>query len=163
MGNSRPAPVASLGHLIFRLTTCTWLANPFTVTSPVRQRFPQARRHRTPVTCWVHMATPHENVGIPLAHAPDGAGYRLLELPPELLTLLESEDPPVSVRLHPSRYLHTLTGILSAIASKSSLRPFQPSSSTKANPGACVKRTLPMPLSSSSPPLACRQRPRVLS
>ncbi|KAI1079144.1 hypothetical protein F5B20DRAFT_180470 [Whalleya microplaca] len=35
------------------------------------------------------------DTGIPLAHAPDGVGYRLLELPPELLALLESEDPPV--------------------------------------------------------------------
>ena len=43
------------------------------------------------------MATPQDNAGIPLAHAPDGAGYKLLELPPELLALLESDDPPVSV------------------------------------------------------------------
>ncbi|KAJ9136473.1 hypothetical protein NKR23_g9877 [Pleurostoma richardsiae] len=33
------------------------------------------------------------NTGIPLSHAPDGVGYRLLELPPELLSLLESDDP----------------------------------------------------------------------
>lgn len=32
--------------------------------------------------------------GIPLNHAPDGAGYKLLELPPELLALLESDAPP---------------------------------------------------------------------
>lgn len=38
--------------------------------------------------------------GIPLNHAPDGAGYRLLELPPELLALLESEFPP-TLRLEP--------------------------------------------------------------
>lgn len=38
--------------------------------------------------------------GIPLEHAPDGAGYRLLELPPELLALLESESPP-TLRLEP--------------------------------------------------------------
>ncbi|KAK8090787.1 hypothetical protein PG994_000292 [Apiospora phragmitis] len=36
-----------------------------------------------------------DNSGIPLAHAPDGIGYKLLELPPELLALLESDDPPV--------------------------------------------------------------------
>jgi hypothetical protein len=35
-----------------------------------------------------------DNTGIPLAHAPDGTGYKLLELPPELLELLESQDPP---------------------------------------------------------------------
>ncbi|KAK8127624.1 hypothetical protein PG984_008732 [Apiospora sp. TS-2023a] len=35
------------------------------------------------------------DAGIPLAHAPDGVGYKLLELPPELLALLESDDPPV--------------------------------------------------------------------
>ncbi|KAK8010712.1 hypothetical protein PG990_009677 [Apiospora arundinis] len=36
-----------------------------------------------------------QNAGIPLTHAPDGVGYKLLELPPELLALLESDDPPV--------------------------------------------------------------------
>ncbi|KAI8632464.1 hypothetical protein F5Y19DRAFT_421309 [Xylariaceae sp. FL1651] len=34
------------------------------------------------------------NTGIPLSHAPDGIGYRLMELPPELLEILESENPP---------------------------------------------------------------------
>lgn len=37
------------------------------------------------------------DVGVPLLHASDGVGYKLLELPPELLALLESENPPVSV------------------------------------------------------------------
>ncbi|KAI0103665.1 hypothetical protein GGR51DRAFT_561597 [Nemania sp. FL0031] len=32
--------------------------------------------------------------GIPIFHAPDGIGYRLLELPPELLEALESANPP---------------------------------------------------------------------
>lgn len=32
--------------------------------------------------------------GVPLNNAPSGTGYRLLELPPELLTLLESDNPP---------------------------------------------------------------------
>ncbi|KAI1767275.1 hypothetical protein GGR53DRAFT_482802 [Hypoxylon sp. FL1150] len=40
------------------------------------------------------MSSQKEN-GIPLLHAPDGVGYKLLELPPELLALLESEDPPI--------------------------------------------------------------------
>ncbi|KAI2618755.1 hypothetical protein GGR54DRAFT_141826 [Hypoxylon sp. NC1633] len=35
------------------------------------------------------------NTGILLSHALDGIGYKLLELPPELLALLESENPPV--------------------------------------------------------------------
>ncbi|KAH8681546.1 hypothetical protein BX600DRAFT_429473 [Xylariales sp. PMI_506] len=35
------------------------------------------------------------NSGIPLAHAPDGVGYKLLELPSELLALLESDDAPI--------------------------------------------------------------------
>lgn len=35
------------------------------------------------------------NAGIPLSHAPDGVGYKLLELPPELVELLESENPPM--------------------------------------------------------------------
>ncbi|KAL6862883.1 hypothetical protein ACO1O0_003122 [Amphichorda felina] len=33
--------------------------------------------------------------GIPLHNVPDNAGYRLIELPPELQSLLESEAPPV--------------------------------------------------------------------
>ncbi|KAI0175840.1 hypothetical protein GGR52DRAFT_332202 [Hypoxylon sp. FL1284] len=36
-----------------------------------------------------------QDAGVPLLHAPDGIGYKLLELPPELLALLESEDPPI--------------------------------------------------------------------
>jgi sister chromatid cohesion protein DCC1 len=36
-----------------------------------------------------------DNTGIPLSHAPDGVGYKLLELPPELLSLLEADDTPV--------------------------------------------------------------------
>lgn len=40
------------------------------------------------------------SAGIPLNHAPEGAGYKLLELPPELLALLESESPP-ALRLEP--------------------------------------------------------------
>ncbi|KAI1190132.1 hypothetical protein F5B17DRAFT_388785 [Nemania serpens] len=32
--------------------------------------------------------------GIPVAHAPDGIGYKLIELPPELLEALESANPP---------------------------------------------------------------------
>ncbi|GAB1319593.1 Sister chromatid cohesion protein DCC1 [Madurella fahalii] len=42
-----------------------------------------------------------DNAGIPLSHAADGTGYKLLELPPELLELLESQDPP-TLTLHPS-------------------------------------------------------------
>ncbi|KAI4863411.1 hypothetical protein F4820DRAFT_373453 [Hypoxylon rubiginosum] len=42
-----------------------------------------------------------KDAGIPLMHASDGVGYKLLELPPELLALLESEDPPVSVEQAP--------------------------------------------------------------
>jgi hypothetical protein len=36
-----------------------------------------------------------ENKGIPLSHAPDGVSYKLLELPPELVALLEGDTPPV--------------------------------------------------------------------
>ena len=35
--------------------------------------------------------------GIPVIHAPDGVGYRLMELPPELLGALESATTPESV------------------------------------------------------------------
>ncbi|KAK3400009.1 hypothetical protein B0T20DRAFT_407587 [Sordaria brevicollis] len=41
------------------------------------------------------------NAGIPLSHAPDGVGYKLLELPPEVVELLESPNPP-TLTLHPS-------------------------------------------------------------
>ncbi|KAI1143113.1 hypothetical protein F5Y05DRAFT_367525 [Hypoxylon sp. FL0543] len=41
------------------------------------------------------------DLGIPLNHAPDGIGYKLLELPPELLALLESDNPPV-LNIEPS-------------------------------------------------------------
>ncbi|KAI5463511.1 hypothetical protein BGZ63DRAFT_194298 [Mariannaea sp. PMI_226] len=33
--------------------------------------------------------------GTPVHHIPDGAGYRLIELPAELVTLLESDTAPV--------------------------------------------------------------------
>ncbi|OIW32585.1 hypothetical protein CONLIGDRAFT_630254 [Coniochaeta ligniaria NRRL 30616] len=36
-----------------------------------------------------------DNKGIPLSHAPNPASYKLLELPAELLELLESDNPPV--------------------------------------------------------------------
>ncbi|KAI0116913.1 hypothetical protein F4814DRAFT_414406 [Daldinia grandis] len=36
-------------------------------------------------------------MSISLNHAPDGIGYKLLELPAELLTLLESDTPPVLI------------------------------------------------------------------
>lgn len=39
--------------------------------------------------------------GIPLNHAPSPTAYKLLELPPELLALLESDNPP-ALRLEPS-------------------------------------------------------------
>ncbi|KAI1336937.1 hypothetical protein F5Y15DRAFT_191452 [Xylariaceae sp. FL0016] len=40
------------------------------------------------------MLSTQQDTGVPLVHAPDGVGYRLMELPPELLQLLESDDPP---------------------------------------------------------------------
>ncbi|KAL2193445.1 hypothetical protein P885DRAFT_64070 [Corynascus similis CBS 632.67] len=40
------------------------------------------------------MSTQDISNSIPLSHAPDGTGYKLMELPPELLELLESQDPP---------------------------------------------------------------------
>ena len=35
--------------------------------------------------------------GIPLLHAPSGVGYRLIELPAELVSLMESDNAPVYV------------------------------------------------------------------
>lgn len=49
-----------------------------------------------------------KDAGIPVFHAPDGIGYRLMELPPELLAALESSNPPKSVYLH-SDYLDSHT------------------------------------------------------
>lgn len=39
--------------------------------------------------------------GVPLCHAPSATTYKLLELPPDLLALLESDSPP-PLRLEPS-------------------------------------------------------------
>ena len=36
-----------------------------------------------------------DNTGIPLAFAPDGQGYKLIELPPDLQNILEAPDAPV--------------------------------------------------------------------
>ncbi|GJC78468.1 hypothetical protein ColLi_01306 [Colletotrichum liriopes] len=36
-----------------------------------------------------------QDAGIPLTHAPDSRGYKLMELPPELEALLTAEDAPV--------------------------------------------------------------------
>lgn len=41
------------------------------------------------------MAT--QTQGINVQHLPDTTGYRLIELPPELQSHLESDTPPVSV------------------------------------------------------------------
>ncbi|KAK3986545.1 hypothetical protein QBC44DRAFT_272901 [Cladorrhinum sp. PSN332] len=38
---------------------------------------------------------------IPLSHKPPTTGYKLLELPPELLALLESDNPP-TLKISPS-------------------------------------------------------------
>jgi hypothetical protein len=48
------------------------------------------------------MLSSQDAEGIPLNHAPAGTGYKLLELPPELLALLESGSPPAQLRLEPS-------------------------------------------------------------
>jgi hypothetical protein len=54
--------------------------------------------------------------GIPIFHVPDGIGYRLMELPPELLEALESANPPESVRTpvprtsYPGRLLTIICG-----------------------------------------------------
>ncbi|KAM0324937.1 hypothetical protein ACHAQA_007904 [Verticillium albo-atrum] len=42
-----------------------------------------------------------DNSGIPLASAPDGRGYRLFELPPEVESALEAPGPPVLHLKHP--------------------------------------------------------------
>ncbi|KAL2132452.1 hypothetical protein VTI74DRAFT_3789 [Chaetomium olivicolor] len=47
------------------------------------------------------MSTQDTTTTIHLSHAPDGTGYKLLELPPELQELLESQDAP-TLTLHSS-------------------------------------------------------------
>lgn len=39
-----------------------------------------------------------DNKGLPLSHAPNNTGYKLLELPAEVLELLESDNPPMYAR-----------------------------------------------------------------
>ncbi|KAM0275724.1 hypothetical protein ACHAQH_007485 [Verticillium albo-atrum] len=46
------------------------------------------------------MSTQDSN-GIPLSSAPDGRGYRLFELPPEVESALTSQGPPVLYLKHP--------------------------------------------------------------
>lgn len=55
---------------------------------------------------------PPATAGLPLNHAPNGVGYRLLELPPELLALLDSDAPPTLRLESPS----SSTSITSATA-----------------------------------------------
>lgn len=45
--------------------------------------------------CFVATMSSQGNEAIPVVHAPDGVGYKLIELPAELLALLESDNPPV--------------------------------------------------------------------
>ncbi|EJT77971.1 hypothetical protein GGTG_03074 [Gaeumannomyces tritici R3-111a-1] len=58
-----------------------------------------------------------DNKGIPFSHALDGVGYKLLELPPELVTLLEGENPP-TLKLKSS----PTAGLLEAAGKTYSLR-----------------------------------------
>lgn len=46
--------------------------------------------------------------GTALQHAPDNRGYRLIELPPELQLVLESDNPPVFVASTPPFLRHHL-------------------------------------------------------
>ncbi|KAK3339148.1 hypothetical protein B0H65DRAFT_475521 [Neurospora tetraspora] len=61
------------------------------------------------------------NAGIPLSHAPDGVGYKLLELPPELVELLESPNPP-TLTLHPSPTAALLKTTINGLPKTYSLR-----------------------------------------
>ncbi|EGO58929.1 hypothetical protein NEUTE1DRAFT_39623 [Neurospora tetrasperma FGSC 2508] len=61
------------------------------------------------------------NAGIPLSHAPDGVGYKLLELPSELAELLESENPP-TLTLHPSPTAALLKTTIDGLPKTYSLR-----------------------------------------
>lgn len=52
---------------------------------------------------------PPATAGLPLNHAPNGVGYKLLELPPELLALLDSDAPPTLRLESPSSSTTTAT------------------------------------------------------
>lgn len=47
------------------------------------------------------MSTQDPTASVPLIHTPSNAGYKLLELPPELAILLEASSPPL-LTLHSS-------------------------------------------------------------
>lgn len=48
------------------------------------------------------MATQQDDAGVPLSVAHDLSAFRLIELPPELVALLESPNPPLYAAV-PSR------------------------------------------------------------
>ncbi|KJZ80007.1 hypothetical protein HIM_00721 [Hirsutella minnesotensis 3608] len=59
--------------------------------------------------------------GIPLHHRPDAAGYRLLELPPEVVSMLEADDAPVYVLDPALAHAHVSSSLTVAPASPRSL------------------------------------------
>jgi hypothetical protein len=58
------------------------------------------------------MATLQTDGGVPFAVAHDYQHFRLLELPPELVQLLEAPDAPPSVPPPPACRLHTPTVLM---------------------------------------------------
>ncbi|KAI5922538.1 hypothetical protein F4810DRAFT_672846 [Camillea tinctor] len=56
---------------------------------------PYAHLYNSSRSFYISVMSSQKDAGISLTHAPDGVGYKILELPPELLAILESDDPPV--------------------------------------------------------------------
>jgi len=71
-----------------RTSTIPWGQN-FRLAQLASEVTPQTLRPFAPLDTM----SSQKNNGIPLEHAPDGLGYRLLELPPELVSLIEGDDP----------------------------------------------------------------------
>ncbi|KLU82615.1 hypothetical protein MAPG_01686 [Magnaporthiopsis poae ATCC 64411] len=84
-----------------------------------------------------------DNKGIPFSHALDGVGYKLLELPPELVTLLEGENPPtLKLKSSPTAGLLEAAGKTYSLRQKNTsnaliiLRPVEEAIATTASSGA---------------------------
>jgi len=68
---------------------------PSISTTPCNNYQPDTPLSRKPHNNTISTMSSQDTPSIPLWHAHDGVGYKLIELPPELVDLLETENPPV--------------------------------------------------------------------
>jgi len=66
-------------------------------TSKVNINFPVPLAPDLLIACLSDNMSSQNDAGIPVSHSPNDVGYKLMELPPELLEALESASPPESV------------------------------------------------------------------